>query len=711
MFDSLDLTVSSSYTIIFFGIVLLSLYSFFVYKFTIPQLSKPLKIFLIFLRSAAIILIFILIFEPTISFSHSEVETPINLLFIDNSNSLAHKDSSENADALKQMIKDFHSSKNISSEILLFDSGIRKIENPDTVDKMEIFNGSLTDFESVISEIEKDERKIASATIVSDGKITSGKNPLFRAEKLGVPIFTIGIGDTTIYKDVAVESVLYNSIIYRDSKAKFETVIINNAFPGERAKVTLQDKNGLIEEKVITLNENGINKIEFEYTPEKSGQEIFTISVSQFEEERLIDNNSKSFRITVLESKLNILILAGSPSSDFSFIKRSLLQNEDYQISEHVEITSLEKSNSGLEEKLDTAKVLLMVNYPGKHTPQNDLLKVTSKIKDANLPYLFILGNNIEQDKLTFLSEILNFNLLSNPDRSYETQMNVINKYSPLFSGTGDKSEIWNILPPINYSGARYQAKVGAQIIASHNVNGTDSGVPLIITSTSGNYKSISVLASNIWKWKLKSNLQTEQLFDLLIDNSIKWLNTDLDIKRFQLRTHKDIYTRGEPVKFIAEYYDESLQPINDGNIQLTFDNFTPKSKVNFISEGDGKYSAQIENMPDGNYNFTAIAQNKNDDFETENGSFLVEKTNIEFVDPILDKNFLTKLSELSGGKYFEVDDFPILLKRLSGITDSQRKEINVIESYNLWSFETLLAILILIFAIEWIIRKRSGLL
>jgi len=710
MFDSFDLTFSSNPITIIFGILLLAAYTFFVYKFTIPQLSKPLKILLFTLRASAVILIFLLIFEPTFSFINYEEEVPLNLLFVDNSQSLAHKDSSDNTEIIKQVINDFSNSE-IKSEVILFNSGIRKLGNTDTLDKIIFFNGATTDFESVINSLENDERKISSALIISDGKITNGNNPLFAAEKLGIPIHTIGIGDTTKYKDVVVESISYNSLLYQDSKTIFETMIVNNGFGGERVVVRLIKNNEIIDEKFTTLNENGINKLEFEFTPERAGQEIFTISVTKFDDEILTDNNSKSFRITVLDSKLNILFLSGSPSADFSFLKRTLLPNKDYHITEHVEISSSQPSQAELETKLDSAKILVLVNYPGKFTPQNNLLQVVSKIKDDKLPYLFILGNNIDYNKLRYFDEILSFTVQSNPRKRSEIQLNLENKFSPIFSIANDNPEIWNTLPPVNYSGAQYGIKMGAQIAATININGESSEIPFIITNSTGLSKNISILAANIWKWKLKSNSNTDFLFDLLIENSIKWLNTDSELKRFRIRTNKDIYSQGEPVIFQAEFYDESLQPVNDGTIELTIKNTNQLSKINLLPEGDGKYSAQIDNLVHGNYEFTVDAIQSNGQAETEEGSFLVEKTNIEFVDPTLDKNFLTRLAQISGGRYFDINNYPALIENLEKISSSQKEDKEITNSYNLWTIETFLIIIIVIFALEWIIRKRSGLL
>jgi len=710
MFDSFDLTFSSNPIIIIFGILLLSAYSFYIYKFTIPQLSKPLKTLLFILRSIAVVLIFLLIFEPTLSFSSYEEEIPLHLIYVDNSQSLAHKNSSENDDKIKQILNDFIKS-NIKSEVALFDSEIKNLGNTDTLEKVIFFNGVTTNFESIVNSLENDERKISSALIISDGKITNGKNPLFAAEKLGIPIYTIGIGDTTEYKDVLVESTSYNSLLYQDSKTIFETMIVNKDYSSERAVVELIKNSQIIDRKNITLSENGINKVEFEFTPEKSGQEIFTISVTKFDDEILTDNNSKSFRVTVLESKLNILILSGSPSADFSFIKKTLLQNKDYKITEHVEISKSKPTDSDLGAKLDSAKILVLVNYPGKITSQSSISQVVSKIKEDKLSYLFILGNNNEYNKLRYFEEILSFYIESNPRKSHEIQLNLLNKFSPIFTIPNYNLEIWNTLPPVNYSGAQYEVKAGAQIAATVNLNSVKTEIPLVITNSTGINKNISILAANIWKWKLKSNSNTEFLYDLLIENSIKWLNTDSQLKRFRIRTNKDIYSQGEPVIFQAEFYDESLQPIDDGKIELTFADSDQIPKIILLPEGDGKYSAQIDNLVPGTYNFTADAISSNGQIEIERGSFLVEKINIEFVDPTLDKNFLTRLAQISGGKYFDLNEYPSLIEKLEKISSSQKKEKVITESYNLWTFETLLTIIIAIFAIEWVIRKRSGLL
>ena len=76
----------------------------------------------------------------------------------------------------------------------------------DSMEKINFTDGS-TNLQSIVEQIKNSEKNIASVTIITDGVITSGGNPYYEALNLGIPFFTIGIGDTTQRKDVELKKI------------------------------------------------------------------------------------------------------------------------------------------------------------------------------------------------------------------------------------------------------------------------------------------------------------------------------------------------------------------------------------------------------------------------------------------------------------------------------------------------------------------------
>ena len=80
-------------------------------------------------------------------------------------------------------------------------------------------------------------------------------------------------------------------------------------------------------------------------------------------------------------------------------------------------------------------------------------------------------------------------------------------------------------------------------------------------------------------------------------------------------------------------------------------------------------------------------------------------------IDSRMNYEFLNLLATQTNGKYFNPDQYEILLSNLKRLNETSTKEKLVTSEIRLWSDEWLLIIVILLFATEWFIRKRAGML
>ncbi len=72
--------------------------------------------------------------------------------------------------------------------------------------------------------------------------------------------------------------------------------------------------------------------------------------------------------------------------------------------------------------------------------------------------------------------------------------------------------------------------------------------------------------------------------------------------------------------------------------------------------------------------------------------------------------DLLQSYAGLSGGKLINLDDQDNLVKIINDLTNKSNKFIVDNSEIKLWSKEVVLIILILLFAIEWFLRKKAGL-
>lgn len=275
-FDKIDLGFSFNAIYFFLGLILLAAYSFYVYRFTLPPVSKIKRYLLTLLRSLALIFLLFIFFEPVLTLTKKNILTPLNLFFFDNSKSIQINDGTNRIDRIKNLIEQTKSAAiNGDKQIFSFGSSVNFIDE-DSLARFD-FSETASDFSKIFSNINQTENNIASITIISDGVITEGATPIYSAEKLGIPVFTVGIGDSTKKNDVDIKNVINNEFIYAETPTTILATVLNKGFAGKTSQIMLYENSQLIEQKSLVLDASGVNSISFDYTPKQSGEKKLTL--------------------------------------------------------------------------------------------------------------------------------------------------------------------------------------------------------------------------------------------------------------------------------------------------------------------------------------------------------------------------------------------------------------------------------------------------
>jgi hypothetical protein len=212
--------------------------------------------------------------------------------------------------------------------------------------------------------------------------------------------------------------------------------------------------------------------------------------------------------------------------------------------------------------------------------------------------------------------------------------------------------------------------------------------------------------ASNFWRWKLKTRNDDNLLFDNFILNSIKWLGIDVEDDFLSVSLNKLNYNLGESIKFIANLYDDAFEPIEDELITLKIFKNDDMSEYSFQSVGNGIYEADIDINEPGIFNFSIELNNNNRNISPKTGSFNVEPVNVELIENRLNDQFLRSISNSTGGLYTSINNTNEFINELNNNYQNKIYYNNIDKELRLSSFELILLFLVLLFSIEWIIRK-----
>lgn len=707
-FSSIDIAYSFNGYLLLLGLVIFALTSYFVYKYTVPQTSTLIKVFLGFVRTAALFVLLLAIFEPVITFFTKSEITLVNYVVIDNSSSMILKDSTSRAEKIKSISEELKNSFG-NIQFLLFGDSVRAINDLSDI----TFKDKTTNIEKVFEFISGQNSSTASLTIISDGILNNGGTPLYAAEQGGFPVYTTGIGDTSAIKDVSISKVAYNAITYVDNSSPVIVSIKNTGFAGKKITVELFEENRSIGIKTLELSKSGLDKTEFYYTPAKSGTKRLFVTTSVLPEEENKENNKNVFFIEVRDNKLNLLIISGSPSSDLSFVKNAVASDKNYDVTLFTRINN-DKVIGGenLAGKLDSADVIFFIGYPHRNSPESEIKMINQTVAKNKTPVMFLLSTATDIAKLKTLEKLLPVSISSVKSGFTQVQPEIIAPQSSLLGNNASDPVIaWNNLPPVHKTNSTFTQKPGAAIISKIKIKGIpDEGI-LIASEDIPGKRSIIVTASEIWRWKLLRTRENDEILDSFINNSLKWLTIPEDKKQVTIKTVKKVFSAGETVDISAQVYDEAFNPVNNAEIKVEVTGNQDNLVTTLSATQNGLYSGEINVTRPGYYNFSGTATRAGQSLGKDNGSFSIGEVNAEKETTVMNVNFLRRLSIISGGKYIPAENINELMQEIKLSNSGMRIFSTGTIELKLWSEEWLLYILIILFTIEWFFRKRNGML
>ncbi len=712
--QDISLTFTINYFLLFITLLIIVVYTFYIYKFTIPEVALSFKSILILLRTFALFFLFIIIFEPVLTYSQKIIIEPVQYWFFDNSKSITIEDKTNREETFKKITNELQQSQLMqNAKLFTFGSEVRELEQ--TGFDYIYFDEPVTNFAKIFNLKDIKEKNIASFVIISDGVITDGVNPIFTAERLNIPVHSVGIGDTASRNDLEIRRVLYNEFVYAETPTAINVSINNKGFSGKNVELTLFEDDTMISQETISLKDDGIYNADFTYIPVFEGEKKLTLSLTQLEGEHTYANNRHVFFVNVLDTKINIVVISGSPSSDLSFLLQSLRTDDNLEVKTITQVAVKKYlENVNIDSRIDSADVFFLVGFPSKETEDELTNKVLSNIREKNIPYFIMLSPGTDINKLRVMQGELPFTINRQLEGFSQVQPNITGEFlrHPLLqNNAANIVDAWNNLPPIVKSNYELVPKPESEIISRLKINNVPLNTALIVSRRLGKKNSIALLAADSWRWKLQTAQRNLDLYDRFIHNSVKWLNIKDDQKQFDVNTSKRIYALGESVEFAAQVYDDAFNPLSDAGVTIKIKSPDDETEVNLNALGSGLYEGSFQTQTTGDFSFSAEASLNGKKIGNDEGKFSIGDVDIELLNPSMDKEFLMTLSNNTAGNFFHYSDYNKLFDKLNEEINISSKDQVSKSEINLWSNEWLLIIVIFLFSLEWFLRKRAGML
>ena len=544
-----------------------------------------------------------------------------------------------------------------------------------------------------------------SGILISDGRDTEGGLWASRLQA-GRPLHTVLLGDTLPPADLRIERVDALPVVHRGTRLTLGVELSSQGGGARAGRFAIRD------------GERELTDLEWEMAPgqsrlrleiplifDETGRHLVEMrAIGEGGQDEAQENNRRLLSVQVIEGKLEILALAGSPDYDLATIVRGL------------------QGETGLALTLVTAG------------PDGELREVATgepwRPEDAE--YHGLLLHSLHRswpanllDRLRIQGGVLMlqpFLRTANgerlPKRWQLPRQPVGERLAELRLGWGAAASRHPALQGALAAGLdpREQAPVAGALVcelpgARVLLADADSNAPVLVTRELGGERLALFTAEAYWRWGLRSSdggLLPEEIFSGLL----RWLAREDPPGRLQVSWEGESLIAGQPGELSAEFFDPDFSPLAGASLswRLRRDGELIRAGE-FGEEGRAEYRTSLPALPEGVYELEVQAR--------EPGGELVEKTvelpvlppDREMLHPAANPESLRWLAARSGGIFLASggDGREALLDAIERKIDFEPERRSVSRALRLWQHPLAFLLLLALLAAEWGLRKRFG--
>lgn len=664
------------------------------YRNPIPDSTLRMAWFLAVLRFLAISTISFLLLSPMLRTLSRHTEKPIIILANDESQSIVT--GTDSAFYRKIFVKELNklaSELGEKYEVKRYGFG-DKLTN-DFNDK---YTGKQTNMAELFSEIDTRyaNRNMAALVVAGDGIYNTGLDPLYAAENVGFPIYTIALGDTNVQRDLVLAHLQYNSVVYLGDDFPLEMVV--NAFKSSGLSTTLTVMHGkekLFNNDIRITSDNFTQTIAIKLNASQSGSQHYRISLAPVKKEISFVNNSADIFIDVLDARQKVLIAASAPHPDISALRQAIGNNRNYEVTDRL--------TDNLNEPLAKYSLVILHQVPSVTDFSSKLLQ---DIKTAGIPVLYILG---AQSALPLINGLKTGVSIASGNGSTNEAIPIVAPGFALFTLSEDMRKALLEFPPLWCPFGQYRIATSATPMLYQRIGSVDSEMPLLLFNQGAEGKSAVLSGEGIWRWRVSDFARhgNHKIFDEMVSKIVQFLSVKLDKSLFRI-IMKNHYSENEAVEANAEVYNESYELVNEPDVSLDIVDENGKKFPYTFGRTTTAYHLNLGSFPPGVYKYAAHVAYAGKSY-TRKGEFVVTSLNIESAITVANHHLLFNLANRHGGTMLYPNNMHTLkdlLEKRNDIKTVVYFEHRYTDLINIfWIFLLIVALL----GTEWLLRKRAG--
>jgi len=588
--------------------------------------------------------------------------------------------------------------------------------------------------------------------IFSDGRHNYGSSPLHQAKICGsrqIPIFTVAAGTLQKPQDIAVVDVEKPLSVFHKDRVKGRIALKDDITAGSQFALKIVCENQTVWEQQLTTTGLGRRIIDYDFAvaellKEKlAGKErelgfqsfplTFTAEITGLEEaDCQPGNNSRLFRTRAIFEHNRALILEARPRWEFRYIRNLLDRDEKWELT--TVLANPAAPDGGIKrgdgptmfpaerDLLYTYDLIILGDFPATLFKGDEIEWIRDAVGNRGVGLIVIDGlrKHLRSYAGTPLAELLGVEWdadepVTNPESLRLTEKGVLRlteqgaDVAALMLSTGEKTntEIWASLQPPHWLSS-VRPLPGAEVLVEAVLK--DKTIPAVAFRRFGAGKVLFTAFDETWRWRYRVADEYHQRYwnqvsDLIMASPFAVSDRYVSIDAGALQ-----YTPGQNVEIRARVRDPQGRGVTDAVVKANI--FLDGKKIAAVpleaDKDSGEFRGRTAPLLTGDYEVKIEVLGYPEDQMLAKAQFYVEPPNAgELAQLDADEQILRQMASNSGGEFFHEEDASALADRLKLLSEGKVMESDTA----LWQSYFWFAAVVLLLTIEWILRKRAGML
>jgi uncharacterized membrane protein len=588
-------------------------------------------------------------------------------------------------------------------------------------------------------------RPTAAIILLTDGATTSGATleaAAKFAKKRGIPLYVVGIGNDTPPRDALVTDLLTDDVVFVDDVVNFDFTVQANGYEGQAATVQLrrQDSAHVLAERTFTFAVDSTSQtMRLTNRLTEEGVVDYVVELIPLAGEINVDNNRLTKRIDVRDSTIRVLFVQAYPNYEFRSLKGLLSRavKSDRNGDKAIELTTILQTADVEYAKQDaTARTDFPVTRDelfgydvvifGDVNPEflgNSIMQNLAQfVTDRGGGIVFLAGSQFTPHAYrdTALAPLFPFSLESvvTPDpnvlltesfRVKPTALGLATPHLQLGGSPRASKKIWNNLDAMYWLLETPDVKAGARVLAIHPGRTNDQGDPLaaIMMQFVGAGKVVSHNIDETYLWSRNERTQHHYarywLQMLRYLSRGKLLSEDEPVR---IVTDRSEYQTGDPVRISLRIATSLVGFEHETPVTLMIQHENgSRSEVALAKDDDrGSFDGTIDDLKPGAYRIWLVSPQLTPPPAAH--SIRVVSPQSEMSHLQMNVSGLRLAATRSRGRFYSIHNADRLLRDLPR---GRQVPVESLPAIPIWNSSFLAGLFVTLITMEWLLRKRAG--